>query len=152
MKLWFSILLVALSSACTASDSFSDVPSNHWAAESVVAVAQAGIMRGYPDSTFGGSKYVTRYELATALANFVQYMRETEKPLIKSDADLTIEAPERWGERSVNYLKNAEFISDDSPLLKDGQALVTQDDLARTLASVAAELVALRVPAEDIDE
>lgn len=47
--------------------SFSDIPSGHWAAESVQRVVNSGIMSGYPDGSFQGEKAVTRYELASAL-------------------------------------------------------------------------------------
>ncbi|MCR4441712.1 MAG: N-acetylmuramoyl-L-alanine amidase [Peptococcaceae bacterium] len=46
---------------------FSDVPPDHWAAQSVERVYEAGIMNGYPDGTFKGDQTVTRYEQASAL-------------------------------------------------------------------------------------
>lgn len=147
-----ALLMIAASSVCAASDTFKDVPKDHWAAQSVEAVAAAGIMRGYPDNSFGGKKHVTRYELAAALANFIEYVGETEKPLIKSEAELSLAQPKHWGGKSMDYLKSGSFIPGDSSLLEDGQALVTQDDLARALASVGARLVALRVPASEEPE
>jgi N-acetylmuramoyl-L-alanine amidase len=46
---------------------FPDVLSDHWAAEAVERMAEAGIISGYPDGTFQGDKPVTRYELASSL-------------------------------------------------------------------------------------
>jgi len=127
-----------------ASESFTDVPNDHWAAESVEAVADAGIMQGYPDSTFSGEKHVTRYELAVALANFVEYVRETQEPLVTSDTEISITPPQHWSKNSMDYLRNGGLVPEDSNLFEDGAALVTQDDLARALASVGARLIALR--------
>ena len=50
---------------------YSDVPSNHWAAEAIKAVAGAGIMSGYPDGTFRPEQTVTRAELAAAIAKYI---------------------------------------------------------------------------------
>ena len=153
MRLCISVLvIIALGSACAASETFRDVPEDHWAAESVGIVAQAGIMQGYPDSSFGGEKTVTRYELAAALANFIECLKETEKPLVRSEAELSLNAPKHWGEQSMDLLRIGGFIAEDSPLLRDGQAVVTQDDLARALASVGAQIIALRVPVADESE
>lgn len=57
------ILARALGLAQTDTPSFSDweqIPD--WAAPSVVAVAAAGYMQGYPDGSFGGDRQVTRAE------------------------------------------------------------------------------------------
>lgn len=45
-------------------DLFPDVPANHWAYEYVTALHKAGILKGYPDGTFGGDRMMTRYEFA----------------------------------------------------------------------------------------
>ncbi|MDD2402029.1 MAG: N-acetylmuramoyl-L-alanine amidase [Clostridia bacterium] len=46
---------------------FSDIPPQHWAAESVRKIKEVGIMVGYSDGTFRGEENITRYELASAL-------------------------------------------------------------------------------------
>lgn len=150
MKICFLVLLLlCVGSISSASDTFSDVPGDHWASESVQAVADAGIMRGYPDDSFGGEKCVTRYELAVALANFVEYVRVADKPLVSSETELTICPPKHWADTSVEYLRAGGFIVEDSVLLTNGQALITQDDLARALASVGARLAALRATSNE---
>lgn len=42
------LFLLAGSRAATAAPIFADVPENHWAAEAVKALAQKGIIEGYP--------------------------------------------------------------------------------------------------------
>ena len=51
---------------------FSDLPSNHWAAKAVTTLAGAGIEEGYGDGTFLGNRNITRYELASLMANFIK--------------------------------------------------------------------------------
>ncbi len=46
------------------SDSFSDVPPNHWAYQAVQELAADGYIKGYPDGTFRGNRPLTRYEMA----------------------------------------------------------------------------------------
>ena len=48
---------------------FSDLPSNHRAAEAVVTLAKAGIEEGYGDGTFLGNRNITHGELRTMLNN-----------------------------------------------------------------------------------
>lgn len=147
MRIWLLAgLLLTISTLCYATETFEDVPEDHWAAESVELVAEAGIMQGYPDNKFDGNKPVTRYELAVALANFVEYVRATEKPLIDSNTELSLNPPKHWADSSITYLRNGSFIPQDSILLQNGERPVTQDDLARVLASVGAQLMALRAP------
>lgn len=49
-------------------DRFSDVSPNHWAYTAVnTLAADYGCVSGYPDGTFRGEEFVTRYEFAAAL-------------------------------------------------------------------------------------
>ena len=50
---------------------FPDVPTDHWAYNSVQSLTEAGIIQGYPDGTFGGKRAMTRYEFAEALAKAI---------------------------------------------------------------------------------
>jgi hypothetical protein len=47
---------------------FSDVPLNHWARNSVYFCLRKGLLKGYPDSTFRGNRFVNRYEAAVIFA------------------------------------------------------------------------------------
>ena len=51
-----------------AANPFSDVPAGHWAYQSVVKLAQAGVIEGYGDNTFRGDRNITRYEMAQMIA------------------------------------------------------------------------------------
>jgi len=61
---------------------FADVPADHWAYDAVVELAAAGLIEGYPDGTFGGSRMLTRYEgamvFARALARLEGKIAETD--------------------------------------------------------------------------
>ena len=50
---------------------FSDVPLNHWAYDAVEELSAKGIIDGYPDGTFKGTKAMTRYEIAAVVARAI---------------------------------------------------------------------------------
>ena len=66
------VLAMALALGVTASayaaNPFSDVPAGHWAYDSISKLAAAGVIEGYGDTTFGGDKLMTRYEMAQIVA------------------------------------------------------------------------------------
>ena len=65
----FCSLAVALSiTAVGAANPFSDVPTNHWAYDSVTKLAKAGIVEGYEDGSYRGDRTMTRYEMAQVIA------------------------------------------------------------------------------------
>lgn len=66
------ILLVSMSAqAFAASNPFSDVPADHWAYDSVIQLAAVGLVEGYPDGTYGGTRTMTRYEAAMVWARML---------------------------------------------------------------------------------
>ena len=66
------VLAMAMALGVTASayaaNPFSDVPAGHWAYDAVNKLAAEGVVDGYPDSTYGGDKLMTRYEMAQIVA------------------------------------------------------------------------------------
>ena len=46
---------------------FPDTPENHWAYDYVATLAGNGILEGYPDGYFKGTRPMTRYEMAAVL-------------------------------------------------------------------------------------
>ncbi|MCL2391951.1 MAG: S-layer homology domain-containing protein [Oscillospiraceae bacterium] len=67
----FAVLLVNLMNMQTVAERpygfpLTDVPEN-WAAPYVYAVFEAGFIRGFPDGTFRGERFVTRAEAASML-------------------------------------------------------------------------------------
>jgi hypothetical protein len=69
------LLAVALGPAF-AQQPFSDVPTNHWAYNAVNALAEQGLLEGYPDGTFQGKQSLTRYEFAQAVARMIDRMEQ----------------------------------------------------------------------------
>lgn len=81
LKRWMTIVPLVLMSVTMAglpalstpvqaavSQSFSDVPANHWAYDAVDKLARAGLVDGYADHTFQGGRTLTRYEFAIVVA------------------------------------------------------------------------------------
>lgn len=145
----FLVCLTLLSVLCGsvyADQTFKDVPSDHWAASSVQTLADKGIMQGYPDGTYKGDKYVTRYELAAALQRVIELIQNSQKPLVTEKKELSLSPKSEWAKKPVDFLKAGGFIQPNSELLKGGDKQVTHDQLAQALASVAAKLIELTVP------
>ena len=63
---------------------FPDVPENHWAYRYVEDLQKRGIIEGYPDGNFAGSRSMTRYEFAAMLDRALQKG-------VKLDADIAKE-------------------------------------------------------------
>lgn len=61
-------LTLGLSTTALAVSPFSDVPTGHWAYDSIAKLAAAGAVNGYPGGTFQGDKLMTRYEMAQIVA------------------------------------------------------------------------------------
>ena len=61
-------MALGVTASAYAANPFSDVPAGHWAYDSVSKLAAAGVIEGYGDTTFGGDKLMTRYEMAQIVA------------------------------------------------------------------------------------
>ena len=61
-------MALGVTASAYAASPFSDVPAGHWAYDSVAKLAAAGVIDGYGDTTFGGDKLMTRYEMAQITA------------------------------------------------------------------------------------
>ncbi len=72
--------LPAVTHAQAASGPFADVPTDHWAYQSVDTLQKAGIVIGYPDGTYGGRRPMTRYEFAVAIARLLAQMNKPFDP------------------------------------------------------------------------
>ncbi|MBI3926670.1 MAG: S-layer homology domain-containing protein [Armatimonadetes bacterium] len=55
---------------------FPDLPESHWAKDAVRALAEKGLVEGYPDGTFKGDRSATRYEVAMIIARFLARMEQ----------------------------------------------------------------------------
>jgi hypothetical protein len=63
-----TICALGLAAASVIAQGPADLPAGHWAAQSVNDLYRLGILKGYPDQLYRGSRPATRYELAQALA------------------------------------------------------------------------------------
>jgi len=66
------VTALAIARPALAQGPFADVPTDHWAYDAVNELAKQGIINGYPDSTFGGKRALTRYEFAIAIQRMLQ--------------------------------------------------------------------------------
>ena len=82
--------LPAVSHAQAASGPFADVPTDHWAYQSVDTLQKAGIVIGYPDGTYGGRRPMTRYEFAVAIARLLAQMNKPSTPFDPSGLESQI--------------------------------------------------------------
>jgi cell division protein FtsB len=70
---------------------FGDVPAEHWAAKAIRDLTEKyGVMEGYPDKTFRGTRNITRYEAAAAFYKIMLQMSQVED-LTKRIGKITLE-------------------------------------------------------------
>ncbi len=67
---------------------FADVPTDHWAYQSVDKLQKAGVVIGYPDGTYGGKRAMTRYEFAVAIARLLDKVTTPDLSQYATKADL----------------------------------------------------------------
>src|SRR5574344_1157633 len=103
------VLAMAMALGVTASayaaNPFSDVPAGHWAYDSIAKLAAAGIIEGYGDSTFGGDKLMTRYEMAQIVAKAMAKGANCDKLAAEFASEL-----DNLGVRVANLEKKSENI------------------------------------------
>ena len=63
-----------LSVGTSETDAFSDVEQGMWYSGGIAWAEQAGVVRGYPDGTFGVNRYITRQEMAVIVDRFAGVM------------------------------------------------------------------------------
>lgn len=68
---------LAVTSAMAQTGAPSDVPRDHWAFSAVDNLFREGILKGYPDGSFNGSRPVSRYELASTVNALFQKQMTT---------------------------------------------------------------------------
>lgn len=65
-----------MSTAAAQDTPFYDLPATHWAYDSVRDLAELGVLTGYPDGRFDGTRATTRYEVAVVAARLLDYVDE----------------------------------------------------------------------------
>ena len=76
-----------------AASQFTDAALITWSKGAVGAVADAGIMKGYPDGSFQPKKFITRAEAIVALYAAIDYENEKPDTPTKPEEPVTPEAP-----------------------------------------------------------
>ena len=103
------VLAMAMALGVTASayaaNPFSDVPAGHWAYDSISKLAAAGVIEGYGDSTFGGDKLMTRYEMAQIVAKAMAKGANVDKLAAEFAEEL-----DNLGVRVANLEKKADNV------------------------------------------
>ena len=153
MRFMIPILTVVLrlpavcSQAAEQNTPFGDVPKDHWAAPSVNALAETGVLKGYPDKSFKGDRYVTRYELAAALSGLAEYFQRSREPLVKessaapaADSKLRERDPAKW------LIENG-YLPKNTDLARKTNTPVKASEMADAMAAVLARMCELDVKA-----
>ena len=100
---------MAVGTACVfAANPFVDVPSDSWAYQSVVELADAGIIQGVDGEHFQGRRSITRYEAAEMVAKAMAHMDKAsveQRALINKLADEFADELNNLGVR-VSALEN----------------------------------------------
>lgn len=82
----FAATTMTASSALAATNPFNDVPSDHWAYDAIAMLAEDGVLEGYGDGTFNGTRAMNRYEMAEIVSKVVDkydLVRPADKGAIK---------------------------------------------------------------------
>ena len=118
---------------------FSDMPAEHWAAKAVRdLVEKYGVMAGFPDKTFRGTRTITRYEAAAAFYQVMVQLSQVE--------DLT----RRIGNVALEDLKTMKTLSEEFQVeietLKKQQGEQTEKikQLEESLAKLKEDLGSVR--------
>lgn len=78
------VLLSSLAAPVLAKEAqFKDVPASHWANKAVYNLVKLGVVQGYPDGTFRGTRAVTRYEMAVYLSNLAMSVKRDQAEIVK---------------------------------------------------------------------
>jgi len=124
---------------------FSDIPKEHWAADSVSHLATAGIIKSSSAAPFApvaaagakpgynGDRPVTRYELAVTLYRFVQYI---ERANAQPKGRLHIKGEPKSGAQAIEALIADGYLPKDTPLATNGGQMVTAKQLSTALGQV----------------
>lgn len=83
------VIFACILPGAAADIAFNDVPSDHWAYDAVTRLAEAGLVEGYPDGSFGGDRTFTRYEMATVFSRIVGRLdRNVDEQVAATTADM----------------------------------------------------------------
>jgi len=90
---------------------FSDVDDSDYYAEAAIALAQIGILSGYPDGTFGADKTITRAEMAAIVCRMID--READADDEKGKTDFDDVSANHWASGYINIATEEGIINGD---------------------------------------
>lgn len=109
-------------------NSFSDIPADHWANEAISTLAKAEILKGLPDGTFGAERSITRGEFVTIVARFYQVTEGLDDPFTDVDG--------HWAEDEILFASSKGWVNG----LPDGSfgpdKLITRAEAMRIINNV----------------
>lgn len=104
LSLMVSTPVLAQTPVPPTSESYPDVPGDHWAQQTLQDLLNKHKLRlGYPDGSFQGNRTLTRYEMAAVLLKILE-----RKPGGSFDHDSHMNALKDWLKTELDTLKNAE--------------------------------------------
>jgi hypothetical protein len=139
-----SIVTHALNLPTTAAgNNFTDVPATHWAAASIAAVANAGLVGGFPDGTFHPEDKLTRAQALVILAKALHSNVAPNSNALDPYSDK--QAVPSWASDAIATAAQAHIIANfpDAAQIRPN-ALATRGEVAalmyQTLSSLGANL------------
>lgn len=118
-KVLVAMLIATSMSTCFGAEKtkhrlYDDVPTNHWAYESVKSLTEKGLLQGFPNGTFKGDKPMTRYNFAVVIDRMLKRYNElSENGGINSKDMKSLEG------LVSEFINELEAISDDVKTLKE---------------------------------
>lgn len=98
-------IAMGITASTYAANPFSDVPAGHWAYDAVNKLASEGVAEGYPGSTYGGDRLMTRYEMAQIVAKAMAKGANVDKLAAEFACEL-----DSLGVRVVNLEKKSDNV------------------------------------------
>ncbi len=120
-----------LSTPAESTNSFADVKSDHWAATSIAAAAQAGYLKGYPGGSFKPEEKLTRAQGISLVLRLSKQEKKDELPTLK-------DMPQNhWAAADMATALNAGMISlSEDKTLVYPEAIMTRGSLAGALGTL----------------
>jgi hypothetical protein len=140
MKRIVLILVTLLLFSFAYADTFSDLPSTHWAINPITEMINRGIIIGYPDGTFKPDQSVTRAEFSKILVMALNLKDENTNIKLK---DIEGHWAEKYMKIGVNYLEPI-YWSDTSsvylvPYYKPDEPAIREDVAVAMVKAVGLE-------------
>lgn len=146
---------IPIGAAQPAPTTFYDLPEDHWAYGAVQELTRLGILTGYPDGRFDGTRATTRYELAVVAARLIGYTDEDEvRSLVGGAATGSTEDTTAQLEARIVALEAALNASEENAAAGSvalqatpGVEVVPSQDATPAVAASAGDTVATPLPA-----